>query len=183
MEKEALLQSFIGVLQRWREISIAGEFGGLTKGEFFALEVLSSHRTRHPCAKGMYVSLLVEFMHVSGPAVSRMLRLLEEKGYIERNVDTQDRRNTYITMTAEGVQAWQQAQEGMNQFMHGLLDNMGQENMMMLISLWNRFIDAANDMKKKEGLADDSVQSSTGICAYADMCTDEKAMPAKKKES
>ena len=36
------------------------------------------------------------------PAVSRTLRGLEEKGYVERSVDKKDRRNTYISLTEKG---------------------------------------------------------------------------------
>ena len=36
------------------------------------------------------------------PAVSRTLRGLEEKGYVERTVDKKDRRNTYISLTEQG---------------------------------------------------------------------------------
>lgn len=174
MDKEALPQAFIGVLQRWRKISLTVGFSDLTMGEFFALEVLSHHKTLHPGAKGMYVSLLVDFLSVSGPAVSRMLRLLEEKGYIERTVDTEDRRNTYISMKAEGMLAWQKAQENLYRFFSDLTDSMGQEDMRMLISLWNRFIDIIDDREKNGGLINDSLWP--GGCAHS------LTMPVKKKE-
>ena len=42
------------------------------------------------------------------PAVSRTLRGLEEKGYVERSADKKDRRNTYISLTEQG---WKKGEE------------------------------------------------------------------------
>lgn len=46
------------------------------------------------------------------PAVSRTLRGLEEKGYVERSVDKKDRRNTYISLTEKG---WKKGGRGTGQ--------------------------------------------------------------------
>ena len=40
--------------------------------------------------------------------MSRTLRGLEEKGYVERSVDKKDRRNTYISLTEKG---WKKGEE------------------------------------------------------------------------
>ena len=41
-------------------------------------------------------------LHISKAGVSKMLGVLEEKGYINRDVDKNDRRNIIITLTEEG---------------------------------------------------------------------------------
>ena len=35
-------------------------------------------------------------------AISRTLKGLEERGYVERNINKNDRRNTYVELTAAG---------------------------------------------------------------------------------
>lgn len=155
MEYEALQQAYMHVMQRWRKAGPPVDFEDITMREFFVLEMLVAHKAEHPGTKGMYVSTLASFLHTSGPAVSRMLRSLDEKGYIERIVDTADRRNTYICMTPQGESAWERSQADLQQFMCGLFDEVGYDNMIMLISLWNRLIDVIIEKKQNEGMADD----------------------------
>ena len=50
------------------------------------------------------VSELTAKLKAKGPAVSRTLKTLEDKGYIERDVNKADRRNTYVKLTASGEQ-------------------------------------------------------------------------------
>ena len=51
---------------------------------------------------GVYVSQLAKELKVSSPAVSRMLGILENKGPIGRDVDKDNRRNTYVYLTQQG---------------------------------------------------------------------------------
>ena len=50
------------------------------------------------------------------PAVSRTLRGLEEKGYVERSVDKKDRRNTYISLTEKGWKKGEEVRDRMQDF-------------------------------------------------------------------
>lgn len=54
-------------------------------------------------------------------AISRTLRGLEEKGYIVRNVNQKDRRNTYVELTAKGEETATQCKQNMRD----TIDTMG----------------------------------------------------------
>ena len=146
MEQEALQRAFFDVMHRWGKAKQPVSFLSLTKGEFLILEMLIRHRGARSNPEGMYVSRLVNDTHATGPAVSRILRLLEEKGYIERYADKADRRNTFINITKEGDAAWERAANTMRQFLCRVIDRMGHQEMTELICLWNRLIDAVDDV-------------------------------------
>ena len=124
------------------------EMEGLTQGEFFGLSMLREHLKNHP--EGMHVRELAQRARVSPPGASRMLRTMEEKGLIERRVDRNDRRNTYITRTEGGEEAWRRTTERLSTFLDRVVDRMGLENVQTMIDLWNRFSDILEDERAKE---------------------------------
>ena len=147
MEQEALHQALIHVMHRWGKAKHPVSFLCMTGGEFFTLEMLIRHKEANQGSVGMQVSRLVSDSRASGPAVSRILRLLEGKGYIGRYADKADRRNTYITITKEGSAAWEHAADTVRRFMCRVIDRMGHQEMAELICLWNRLIDAVDEVK------------------------------------
>ena len=52
--------------------------------------------------KQMTISELAAMLHSLPSAVSRTLKGLEERGYVERIVNKKDRRNTYVELTEAG---------------------------------------------------------------------------------
>jgi DNA-binding MarR family transcriptional regulator len=50
----------------------------------------------------MYAGEVAEHMHVSSARVATVLGKLEEKGYIERRMDKEDRRRIEVLLTDEG---------------------------------------------------------------------------------
>ena len=59
---------------------------------------------------GEYISVAqaAQQLGVSAPAVSRTLKKLESRGYIERNIDPADRRSVRISVTSAGIEAMSQ---------------------------------------------------------------------------
>ncbi|NCB62944.1 MAG: MarR family transcriptional regulator [Clostridia bacterium] len=115
--------------------------GGLTRGEYFMLNMISEHARRFPQAKGMYVSELAELMQVTPPAVSRMLRGLEHKDYIERVVDREDRRTTYIVLRPKGDAERRELERRALAFSDRIIDQLGEEDTATLLRIWNRLAD------------------------------------------
>lgn len=122
---------------------------GVTKGEFFMLGVLHDHKTKHPEAKGMYVSELAELLQVTPPAVSRMLRGMEGKDYLERVVDRADRRTTYIVLRPEGERTRREMEAGALTFAGRIIDRMGAEDTAVLLSLWGRLADIISEEQQR----------------------------------
>lgn len=67
------------------------------------------------------VSELTAKLKAKGPAVSRTLKTLEDKGYIERDVNKADRRNTYVKLTASGEQKQEECEQIMSSFAHAVI--------------------------------------------------------------
>jgi len=108
--------------------------------EFFLLEALHDFQQRNPDRAGPYVSNLAARMRMSAPGISRMLRQLEEEGYVERTVDRENRRNTYIHITREGEKERENVHTEMSAFMDTLIMAMGEEDMLALLTLWSRLL-------------------------------------------
>ena len=123
---------------------------GLSNSEFFLLNTLILRCDK--CATGMQVSVIAEKMHISSPAVSKTLGILEEKGYIERFVDTSNRRNTWVKLTKDGEQATNIAHDYIDTYMDDVIKRMGEDKFQMLyesiILLTTTFEEKLNEEKE-----------------------------------
>ena len=84
-------------------------------------------------------------MRVPQPAVSRTLRGLENNGYIRREVCREDRRNTYVTLTAAGETEVQRANQLLEEFHRGIQKRFTQEESDQLMELLRRLYTAASE--------------------------------------
>lgn len=87
----------------------------------------------------MLASDIAKRLGITAPAVSKMLRSMEEKGYVERRVDEKDRRNTRVSITPDGKEAEQQVRRQMQEFITGVIERLGEERTKELIHLMNRY--------------------------------------------
>ena len=67
-------------------------------------------------------------------AISRTLKGLEERGYVERNVNKNDRRNTYVELTEAGRQLTAEARQTMSDFGKSVMSQVDEADMKRLIS-------------------------------------------------
>ena len=81
------------------------------------------------------VSDLAEELKVSVPAVSKKLKSLEERGYIERIIDKNNRRNTFVILTKDGQEKFDKAEKVMDNYMNKVFIAMGKEETEILIRL------------------------------------------------
>jgi DNA-binding MarR family transcriptional regulator len=70
---------------------------------------------------------LAEMMSVSSATMSNTLTALEERGWIERQRSTADRRQVHIHLTAQGRQALHESTEDMEHYIAGLLEGLDAE--------------------------------------------------------
>ncbi len=89
--------------------------------------------------QGVLASDIAKRLRITAPAVSKMLRSMEEKGYVERRVDEKDRRNTRVSITPDGKEAEQQVRRQMQEFITGVIERLGEERTKELIHLMNRY--------------------------------------------
>ena len=90
---------------------------------------------------GITVTQLAHRLSISNPAASKMLRGLEEKGYIRRLPDPEDRRITYIALSPEGSQILDRARRQADQLADNLVSRMGKEEMEELLRLCRKLAD------------------------------------------
>ncbi len=105
------------------------------------LAAVQEYMDKNAGKQGIHVSGLAMRLKVSSPAVSRMVGMLEEKGYIGRDIDKEDRRNTYIYLTDKGRAVKVSAEEAMRRLTERVMLRMGDRDMQELIMLWNRLAD------------------------------------------
>ena len=89
------------------------------------------------------ISELAKKTRVLPSAISRTLNRLEEKGYVERTVNKNDRRNTYVEITDRGREVAQEVREIMRDYGEAVLSKFDEEELSMLISYLNNIYDIA----------------------------------------
>ena len=107
------------------------------------LEILYKTKLEH--REGCFVSELAEALGVSSPAVSRMLRRLDGRGWVERQINPGDRRNIQVSITPQGQRQLDETQKTLRLFGDGISRRLGEQDMQQLIILWNRLLDAMDE--------------------------------------
>lgn len=96
------MQAFYHILQKFRRINWGSELESMTQAEFVAISTIRALHKDQPDKPGIYVSALAEELMISVSMVSKILKVLEEKGWILRTVDPDSRRNTFVSLTDAG---------------------------------------------------------------------------------
>lgn len=125
-------------------------------GEFIMLimieRALYENENNHTEQPGVMVSQIAQRLNSTKPATSKMLSVMEEKGYIERIMDKTDRRAVYIRLTQSGQTILDNAKESMSQFADHVIEQMGEKESEEFLRLLGRFIDVIeNETEKKKG--------------------------------
>lgn len=82
----------------------------------------------------MKVSEISRKLNVKAPTVTQLINELESKGQVERITRSSDRRSVWIKLTEEGEKAILLAQEEMHTTYSGIIDYIGEEETVHLIS-------------------------------------------------
>ncbi len=75
--------------------------------------------------------------------MSRTLRGLEEKGYVESTVDKKDRRNTYISLTEKGWKKGEEVRDRMQDFGCSVMSQLKEEDVDQLVAYLDRIYEIA----------------------------------------
>jgi DNA-binding MarR family transcriptional regulator len=82
----------------------------------------------------VYVSALAEELMISVSMVSKMLKVLEDRGWIRRTVDMNSRRNTFVSLTDLGLQVHDSASLALSQVHQKVAQQVGQATLDQLSS-------------------------------------------------
>ena len=143
---------FFEAFHRFRKLDITSMFPELSGSDFRTLMTIECVGKEKE-GKGVRVSELAQKMRVATPAASRTLRGLEERGMIERSVDTEDRRNTYVFLTQKGKKVLANAERIMNDFSNAVFERLDEEKMERLIAYLKEVYEVSAQEIKKRAVA------------------------------
>ncbi len=106
----------------------------LTKAEFFLMNMLYD-------GKPASVTVLANRLRVSKTTVSKLIHCVEEKGYVQRITDTNDRRITYIQLTAQGKTLTRSCIISNKKSLVDLVDRIGEEDTNELIRIMSKIVE------------------------------------------
>lgn len=100
--------------------------------------------------KGIKVSELAKAINATMPGVSRMLADLEEKGIIERRIDSNDRRNTLVFFTEDGFTKIKGYKKKIDSYFDAVFGRFGEDKVSEVISLISELSDIAQEELENE---------------------------------
>lgn len=153
-------ENFEGVVRIMKRVASLNkrvlQHSDVSKAEFFTL--MSIRRDCHctsdstsdsgteDSAHGLNVSELANQLNISLPAVSKMIRRLEEKGYLVRIPGTTDRRVISLELTQHGQELIETAICHMSDMTMEIAEQMGKEKCHTLMLLLNQVFDIMDDV-------------------------------------
>lgn len=102
--------------------------------EFAFLNIIYHFQMQNPDVTGIYASDLAEKLCITKSAVSKMLQHLEQRGLIERMVDRNSRRNTFVFLTPQGKELCVVQHKRWHDFMHRVAADLGTEHVHAILA-------------------------------------------------
>lgn len=135
-------KNFFDIMESFRKLNISSMMP-LAHGEFAVLKVIQccARGEKGGCETKVKVSSIVREMRMPPPAISRALRILEQKGLVVRTVDTEDRRNTFVEVTEQGYATIDEVDTIMEDFASAVFDDLGEETMQRLNTYFSRLLE------------------------------------------
>lgn len=144
-DENNLKSSIIKTIVQMKTVNSKMTFGGVSQREIITLELLAKYMDENSGGIGMSVSDLTSCLGISMPQVSRMLKTLEEKGYIHRIVNDADRRSTYVSITDIGRLKRKCAMDEMDEYIRNVIERMGEDKIREMVRIMNEMIDIMKD--------------------------------------
>ncbi|NLD11135.1 MAG: MarR family transcriptional regulator [Clostridiales bacterium] len=116
----------------------------MNPGDARLLSIIGRYYDRHPEGT-MKVSDLVRRMPAPPPAISRGLKCLEGKGYIQRVTDPKDRRNTLVYMTDEGRKCSDEINHTMMEYFDAIFARMDKLDLASMTVLMRKMLNIAEE--------------------------------------
>jgi DNA-binding MarR family transcriptional regulator len=122
-------------------------FGQIPRAEFFMMTVIDDYNRKHreEGIPGITVSRLAKIMETTIPSTSKLLRVVEGKGYIRRVLDDNDRRVVYICLTQNGTEVVRKAYAKAEDKAISILQKLGDSDTAQLIRIFNKLLTIVQD--------------------------------------
>ncbi len=129
-------------MHQFKKLNVSAMIPGLSSSEFSVIGVIMRMGENGRITS----SELAAKTRMLPPAVSRTLRGLEEKGYVERTVDKKDRRNTYVSLTEKGWKKGEEVRDRMHDFGCSVMSQLKEEDVDQLVA----YLDNIYEIAEKE---------------------------------
>lgn len=139
-----LFTRFFSALYQFHKLHMGDLVPDITKLEGMTMSAIK-HCSGEKGKEELTVSELTAKLKAKGPAVSRTLKTLEDKGYIERDVNKADRRNTYVKLTISGKQKVEECEQIMSSFAHAVISKIDRGDMEQMIECLNELYEASRE--------------------------------------
>ena len=146
-ENMSYSQKFAAIIARLHKLKFGNMLTGVSEIEFKTMSAIS----RISKSGDVKVSDIARYLELSAPAVSRTMKSLEEKEYIERHTDKQDRRNTFVMLTTKGEEQQKTWMKSFEEFSEAIFARLGDEKSNKLLEDLEAFVKASKEeMKARE---------------------------------
>lgn len=145
---KALKEQYMSAIIRFRKTALILPYSSdLNISELLVMRGLEDN-----CPYGETNINISEFqneLHITKSAISQMMNSLENKGYIERKIDTDDRRKIIVTLTQNGKDILKETKKSANKNLDEIISNLGDENTKQLIALLHQVSNISEELKNK----------------------------------
>lgn len=135
MDKQLAPSTFLSALRHFHKLDWSKKLTACTQPEFLFLSAIYHAHANYPDRPGVYVSILADDLLTSVSMVSKMLKILEEKHWILRTIDPDSRRNTFVSLTEEGLDVYKRASLEMDTIHAAVIEKIGMDKMLEFIEL------------------------------------------------
>ena len=142
--KERLIQSLFRVKGMASNIHTGGEDRMAKYGVSIAeLTLMSVVKNNSPDSDdNVIIADIQKRLFTSKAAVSKMLGVLERKGFVNRDVNRHNRRELVITLTEKGANVLNDLKNEVDGMLENVISKLGQEKTEQIINAINQFSDA-----------------------------------------
>lgn len=154
-QKDKLVVEFFQTMCAIRRLNWDSLLREVSRREEHFLKTIEQFHCMHPDIPGMYVNDLAEQLGITKSGVSKMLRHLEERGLVERHVDPDNRRNTFVCLTEEGFALGERQRDEHDAFLLRVVDSLGEARYLEILGgvreltqCMERELERTNESKK-----------------------------------
>ena len=141
---------FLTTIHSLAQLNFSVVLSQISQGEFLVMSAINKLERLHS-SSNYGVSNIADSLHVSSPAISRTITALENKGYVEREIDKLNRRNTLVRLTESGTEVFENECDRIYQFMNNVVDRMGEDKLNELFLLSNELLEnVEKEIKSRE---------------------------------
>ena len=137
--RDDLYEDLFRAMNQFHKLKFSDMMQNMSKADFIVMHVIMNKGKDDK----MTITELAAIARMLPSAISRTLKGLEEKGYVERTINKQDRRNTYVELTEEGKKQTCEVRQVMRDFGKTVMAKLDEQEMNQLILYLNNIYSIA----------------------------------------